>query len=241
MDREAHRVQADDYITWKTWDRRPFATPDAWYRAFFRAELAKAGTMSFRDALEVGFGNGEFLAYARDRGILVVGIDTNEALVDIARRAGFDAYAALSEVPLERLFDLVVAFDVLEHMAQDLIPRVLTDLRSRLRPGGVLIARFPNGDSPFSRASQYGDVTHQTVIGSHMARYFAQTTGFDVEYCGPTSLPVLGAPLHKAAYAVVVRPLRWAIDKFLALVYLQRTDITFTNTLTVVLRKPTEQ
>lgn len=231
-------MQEDEYIRWKSWDRRPFAAPDAWYRAFFRAELAKTQTASFRDVLEIGFGNGEFLAYARERGILAAGVETNDVLVDSARQAGFDAYEALSAVPSERRFDLVVAFDVLEHMTPDTIVDVLVDLRRRLRPGGVLLARFPNGDSPFSRASQHGDVTHRTTIGSGKLRYLAQTTGFEVTYCGATSLPVLGAPLNKAAYAVVARPLRWVIDKFLALLYLQRTDVRFTANLTAVLRKP---
>jgi SAM-dependent methyltransferase len=231
-------MQADEYIRWKSWDRRPFAAPDGWYRAFYRAELAKTGISSFRDVLEIGFGNGEFLAYARDRGILAAGVETNDALLDNARRDGFDAYESLSGVPSERRFDLVVAFDVLEHMTLDAIVEVMTDLRRRLRPGGVFLARFPNGDSPFSRASQHGDVTHQTTIGSEKLRYLAQTTGFEVTYCGATSLPVLGAPLHKAAYAVVARPLRWVIDKFLAVLYLQRTDVRFTANLTAVLRKP---
>ena len=231
-------MQADEYIRWKSWDRRPFAAPDAWYRAFYRAELAKTGMASFRNALEVGFGNGEFLAYARERGIVVAGVETNHALIDSAKRAGFDAYEGLAGVPSERLFDLVVAFDVLEHMTLDAIVDLLTDVRRRLRPGGVLLARFPNGDSPFSRASQHGDVTHQTIIGSEKLRYLAQTTGFEVTFCGATSLPVLGAPLNKAAYAVLARPLRWVIDKFLALLYLQRTDVRFTANLTAVLRKP---
>jgi SAM-dependent methyltransferase len=231
-------MEDDQYVTWKRWDRQPFGAPDAWYRAFFRAELAKATLTLGQDALEIGFGNGEFLAYAKRRGFAVTGVDTNETLVRAARAQGFDVYRTLDDIPDERAFDLVVAFDVLEHIAQDAIPGVLGDLRNRMRPGAFFIARFPNADSPFSRASQHGDVTHKTSIGSEKAKYFAESVGFNLVCCGPSSLPIVGAPMAKAAYATVARPLRWTIDKFLVVLYLQRCDLTFAPNLTVVLQKP---
>ena len=75
------------YPAWKGWDR-PFSyTPDeAAYFAGETRDLAIAGA----DVLDIGFGSGAFLAWARDAGARVAGIEINCVLQEAARRAGVE-------------------------------------------------------------------------------------------------------------------------------------------------------
>jgi hypothetical protein len=44
------------------------------------------------------------------------------------------------------------------------IPHMLIRMRKLMRDDGVLVLRFPNGDSPFGRRTQHGDPTHVTTF-----------------------------------------------------------------------------
>ena len=61
-------------------------------------------------------------------------------------------------------FDTIVAFDVFEHFTQQQIRDRLAAAAVLLKPGGGLVLRFPNGQSPFGLAPQYGDATHVTPL-----------------------------------------------------------------------------
>jgi SAM-dependent methyltransferase len=171
----------DSYSAWKNWTRESFATLTPAAARYFDAELARLGPRRIRHALEIGFGNGTFLRYARDRGWDVSGTEAIPGLVERAREAGFDAHAADA---LDRLaaarFDLIVAFDVLEHIPQQHIPPFLRSLARLLAPGGSMLFRFPNADSPFGRPYQHGDVTHCTYVGEAKLRHLARVSGLTV-------------------------------------------------------------
>ena len=69
-------------------------------RAFFAAELGGLGleTRGLK-LLEIGFGPGAFLGWARDSGAIVVGVDIQSELVAAACSRGFEAYEHLEDVP----------------------------------------------------------------------------------------------------------------------------------------------
>src|SRR4051812_15975319 len=76
---------------------------------------------SGRRILEIGSGRGTMLATLRQRGLHVVGIEPAAALAADARRLhGALPLARMSGTALgfgDGLFDLVLSFDVLEHIA----------------------------------------------------------------------------------------------------------------------------
>ncbi len=237
------RAEGDDvskqdaaYCDWKAWDAASFGTYTPWHRAYYRSEVKRAGIPTVRTSLEIGFGHGSFLAFARDNGIEVSGIEVNGNLREMARRAGFEAYSDMVELPKGRRFDLVVALNVMEHIPQDVIPSFLSSIMERLNPDGAFIATFPNGDSPFCMLHQNGDVTHTTTLGSQKVQYLVQLAGFNLVRCGAPSLPIIGAGLKKGAYAVVARPLRRVFSVFFGLLFLQRTDIPFDPDLSIVVK-----
>lgn len=103
------------------------------------------GPLEGRDVLDVGCGGGILSERFAQAGARVVGVDPMAACC----RAGAD-HARQSSLPIAYLqmrgeqlaladasFDVVVAADVLEHVAD--LPRVLAEVARVLRPGGVFV------------------------------------------------------------------------------------------------------
>lgn len=61
-------------------------------------------------------------------------------------------------------FDLIVALDVMEHIETSDLVDFMSSVRNLLKPGGMFVARVPNGSSPWGLVYQYGDITHVTVL-----------------------------------------------------------------------------
>ena len=105
---------------------------------------------TIRRVLEIGYGNGVFLAYARSRGMAGHRHrDSNPNWSLWPRDAGYDARPAdeLTSLP-DGEFDIIAAFDVFEHIDPDASIDFLRELaeEARLR-GGSIVLRFPNADS----------------------------------------------------------------------------------------------
>jgi cyclopropane fatty-acyl-phospholipid synthase-like methyltransferase len=167
------------YAQWKDW-RGEFAPSEREAR-YFAAELAGIPLAGQR-VLEIGFGDGSFLAWAKAQGAHVVGTELDAAMIEHARARGFDAQPASLEAlaSASQNFDLAVAFDVFEHWDKPTLIASLRQIAALLRSHGLLLARFPNGQSPFGRVHQHGDLTHQTVLSASSVAQLAQLTGFTV-------------------------------------------------------------
>lgn len=203
----------DDYSNWKDWQGEAFATLPAEVRDYLDKEIARLGAQPIRRVLEIGFGNGQFLRYAQDRGWQVTGTEAIAGLVARARTAGYDAHPAeaLDTLPAAA-FDLVVAFDVLEHIPQDDLPGFLRAMGRCLAPGGVMLCRFPNGDSPFGRPFQNGDVTHRTIIGEAKLNFLARAAGLAVLSLRGEARPTVDRSPRMVVSRLVVRLLELTIE-----------------------------
>ncbi len=136
-----------------------------------------------RHVLEIGFGNGEFLRYAQERGAAVTGLEINPELVARQTAMGYDVRLSRfyddHSVP-ERSFDLAPAFDVLEHLSPDEIRAFLRRAGCVLRPREFLALRFPNGQRPFALYPHAGDLTHRTLLTARAVAQAALPCGFQV-------------------------------------------------------------
>ncbi|MBP9208634.1 MAG: class I SAM-dependent methyltransferase [Kofleriaceae bacterium] len=105
--------------------------------------------------LDVGCGEGYFLATAEAKGYAVTGVDLDPGSIEIARGRGlthvsatplFDAGTGelAPELRPRAPFDWVTAFEVLEHQADPVA--FLTLVRSLLAPDGALCGSVPNRD-----------------------------------------------------------------------------------------------
>lgn len=202
----------EGYDDLKGWSERfVYSASDADY---FRGELEGLPLRGAR-VLEIGFGGGGFLAWARDAGAEVEGTELLPAAVDAARMAGFTAHgpdlAAL--IPARTGgFDLIVAFDVLEHIERQALIGFLRQVRDLLKPAGYLLARVPNGQSPFGLLHQNGDLTHITALSVPVFQHLALATGFRVVRAANAFRTVpRGSKSGKGGWTQFRRTLRWRL------------------------------
>jgi|SRR5579883_372560 len=233
------------YREWKNWDQEAFGRHGRSEAAYFHAEMVRAGLLgrgSLR-ILEIGFGNGGFAGWSRAQGWHYTGTERDPSLVTRARAAGFDAYEA--SLPLGSLaetasLDLVIAFDVLEHLDFSETTGLLRAARPLLKPSGIVLARFPSGDSPFAGAIQRGDLTHRSVIGSGIIEQLARSAGFDVVMIGAPLLPLQGVGLLSALRRAAIRLARAIIGFILRRVYYDNQPRVLEPNMVVILRARSE-
>jgi SAM-dependent methyltransferase len=118
-----------------------------WFRARNRliVEVARDVTHPGDRALEVGCGTGYVLrALVRECGLRATGCEPfGEALEHARRRVPEAEFATIDvlDMQYEDRFDLVGAFDVLEHIGDDLA--ALRGMRRAARPGGFVLLTVP--------------------------------------------------------------------------------------------------
>lgn len=232
------------YEEWKQWSKDAFGTWSVGDAAYFSAELKRAGVASC-DGLrvyEIGFGNGAFAGYVTADGGRYVGSELNDTLVERARKFGLNVFhggikQVLNEHKLAS-FDAVVAFDVLEHLDVAQIKSFLLDAGELLRPGGIVLARVPSGDSPFGRGIFHGDVTHRTALGSSAVRQLAAQTGFEVADIGPPRLPMFGLGAVRAIRRGGIQLAQGMIARFINVVFHDGQPRVITPNMVFVLKNP---
>jgi SAM-dependent methyltransferase len=163
-------------------------TPNAWLRF---AVLERLLPDDATDVLEIGCGQGA-AGVRLARRYHYLGLEPDHASWSVAR----ERLAALgrgevrngtSAVLAEQSrFDLVCAFEVLEHIEDD--AAALRDWRDRLRPGGSLLLSVPAGQHRFGPADE--------LVG-HFRRYDADRLTDLLGECGLTEITVrhYGFPL----------------------------------------------
>jgi len=173
-----HDKLYDSYLSFKGWSREHDRSHDQ----AFEMEIASLSLPRGARIIEVGFGEGHFLDFAKDHGFDVIGIEIIPILVDTARSRQHKAIlGSLSDLRHEaESYDLIVAFDVVEHMDSSDLVRFFEDAASLIRPSGKVLLRFPNGNSPFSLSHQNGDVTHRSYLNSGSLRQLAGPTGLRI-------------------------------------------------------------
>ncbi|MDZ4046021.1 MAG: class I SAM-dependent methyltransferase [Rhodoglobus sp.] len=196
-----HEGDGAEYSQWKGWgSQHTFGQYTPGDADYYRRELRTATAIGrpVRDVLEVGFGDGAFLGYGRDQGWTMIGTELSTIQVEAGRRAGFDVHdSGHVEAIDDTSVDLIVLFDVLEHIEQDDIVGFLSGLRSTLRPDGRMLLRYPNADTWLGNALQYGDPTHVTEIGYYKMTYFAEAAGLEIlEYRAPVRRGFRSSVVH---------------------------------------------
>ena len=160
-------MQYDDgYKEWKNWnDFGDINKKDElFFDMYVKSQLIKSKKNKI---LEIGFGNGSFLEYGRKIGWEMYGTEVNLNLLESARQNNFTVFEGTNYEELNsNSFDCICAFDVLEHLDKDYLLRLFKNVLKLLKPGGLFIARFPNGDSPFGLYNQNGDLTHISFLGT---------------------------------------------------------------------------
>jgi 2-polyprenyl-3-methyl-5-hydroxy-6-metoxy-1,4-benzoquinol methylase len=133
--------------------------------------------------LDVGCGDGAFLLGLKRLGYVnIVGIDFSGEQVLAARGLGFevmqrDVRECLPSMPSEA-FDVIIAFDVLEHFDREDGLHLTREVARLLRPQGRFIVHVPNAEGIFSGAIRFGDLTHEAAFTRHSIRQLLRSAGF---------------------------------------------------------------
>jgi SAM-dependent methyltransferase len=230
------------YRSWKGWASEEFGELDAETRVYLDREMVLCGVSmpSVGSVLEIGFGNGSFAAWATARGARYRGTEQIPELLDAARRCGVEAHS--SEEPIDSFvspetLDLVVAFDVFEHVEIDDLTALLGTLARGLKPGGLLVARVPSGDSPFSRPIQYGDLTHRTTLGSSAIHQLVEDLPFEVDQIRGPAFPIGGLGPRTAVRRWLVSTLRRLIYPLMTRILMGGASPVLEPNLVFVLKK----
>ncbi len=102
--------------------------------------------------LEVGCGPGLMLDALRQRGWDALGLERSEDAAAFGRREfGLDIRSCgVEELAAEPVFDLIILFQVLEHMVDP--AAIVSECVRRLKPGGRMVISVPNIESWQARA-----------------------------------------------------------------------------------------
>lgn len=151
------------YSKWKGWVN--LFEPNDNDLAYFRGEFSDFPLDGAR-VLEVGFGAGSFIAYSKQAGANISGCELIEELCLAGLDRGYDTRFGDINIFSDEAgsFDLIVALDVMEHIPTKDLVDFMCAIRNLLKPGGVFLARVPNGGSPWGLINQYGDITHVSVL-----------------------------------------------------------------------------
>jgi SAM-dependent methyltransferase len=123
---------------------------------------------SAQNFLEIGCGTGFVLSGLREAypALMLSGSEVFSAGLEFAARRlpGIELFQMdARRIPLREEFDVIGAFDVLEHIEDDEL--VLSQMRGACRPGGGIILTVPQHPSLWSRSDDYA---------RHVRRYAAR-------------------------------------------------------------------
>ena len=205
------------YLRWKAWGNGPsqkvFGDMSVYQADYYRKVLQLPGVTQTSKILEIGFGNGAFLAYCKYQGYRIVGTEINDELLRVASDAGYEVFDGDFLKNAEPAsFDFIFAFDVIEHIHPEDTVSFLSSFRQLLRPEGVALFRFPNGDSPMAMPNFNADVTHVNWIGSGKIDYYSHAAGF--QSCKVLATPelIITRSLPHAFYHCLVLPIKAVIN-----------------------------
>ena len=205
------------YTKWKSWNANQFGlTPkenSLYYQKLFSKYLPNT-----KNVLEIGYGNGNFLNWCKEKHLNVFGIEQDEDLIARAKKLNYKVYKSIPQIKGIK-FDLIVLFDVLEHIEQSKIDSVFKSLKKILAKNGKIFIRVPNGSSPFGLAYQHGDVTHVTTINGAKIAFWSKFNGLNVIYSGEDAKVILSGKLYKLPQKLIRRALYLAIEELIRFIF----------------------
>ncbi len=111
----------------------------------------------------------------------VIGIDISDEQIEIAKSRKLncikvDAFKFLN-INKEK-YDVIIAFNFIEHFNLEKILELLTLCYKRLNKGGVIILSTPNASNPLAIHHIYGDLTHKIAFTETSIRQLLIAAGF---------------------------------------------------------------
>lgn len=191
---------------------------------------------------DLGCGHGLLLYLLREAGFRNVrGVDSSPEQVATAHRLGIGGVSQEEAVDALRRTtdaseDVVIAFDLIEHLTKPELLDLVDQVRRVLRPGGRWVIHTPNGESPFVGRVRYGDFTHELAFTRESLAQLLLSSGFSEVLCFEDRPVIHG--LRSAIRAALWRVIRGALLVALAAETgaLDRRAVLSQNLLAVAVR-----
>lgn len=120
--------------------------------------------------LDLGCGSGSLLFHIKKKGYInIEGVDLSNEQISIAMKFGIkeiyqnDIVTFISNKP-EDSINVIIIFDVLEHLNRDEIFHLLAICHQKLVDGGLIIIHTPNAEGIFGAKIRYSDITHEIAF-----------------------------------------------------------------------------
>jgi len=169
--------------------------------------------------LDLGCGFGALLHLAHRAGyVRATGVDRSPDQVAGARRLGIqgvrqgDIVEALNAMGSDSA-DVVIAFDVIEHLTREELLPVVDGVNHVLKAGGRWIIHTPNAESPLFGRIRYGDLTHELAFTRTSIGQLLFASGFGSVSCYEDA-PVVHGVLS------AVRWVMWKLARSILRLYL---------------------
>ncbi len=136
--------------------------------------------------VDLGCGTGAGLYFLKLAGYMnLSGVDVSGEQIEQAHRLGLTEATQgqlgsfLAEATPESI-DVVLLFDVVEHLSREEIFPMLDGVYRILRMGGRCIVHVPNAEGLYGMRIRYGDLTHELAFTPQSLRQLLATVGFRV-------------------------------------------------------------
>ena len=140
-----------------------------------------------RPVVDFGCGRGELLDLLRDAGISYLGVDSDAGMVARCHAKGHNEVIHADGLDyLEQMHDrslgVVFTAQVIEHLSEQQLRRLLNLARAKLSEGGLLIAETVNPHYPPALKTFWVDLTHRLPIFPEVALELCREAGFTSAY-----------------------------------------------------------
>ena len=144
MRKDQYSISQDMYsdTVWESWLEE---TKEDDYRRVKMLERVFKGGGGIK-VLDFGCGNGGFLRVLRQEGVIknIVGVELDKEAQSRLMKENIEVYDKLDSIDKSVRFDVITMFHVIEHL--DNPYRIILDIKSRLKVGGLLIIETPNAE-----------------------------------------------------------------------------------------------
>jgi 2-polyprenyl-3-methyl-5-hydroxy-6-metoxy-1,4-benzoquinol methylase len=152
--------------------------------------------------LDVGCGMGFTLMSLQDMGYVnAEGIDIDSKQIEECIKKHVNAIYVEDSMKFllenHECFDLIIALDIIEHIAHENQLDFLYAIHTALKSNGELICTVPNANSSIANRWYYNDWTHHKSFTEHSLEFLLLNAGFlqiqvyEIEFFHPPDLPTI--------------------------------------------------
>ncbi|HEU4477881.1 MAG TPA: methyltransferase domain-containing protein, partial [Pyrinomonadaceae bacterium] len=134
------------------------------------------------DILDLGCGRGEWLELLKEEGMEARGVEINSVTIDSCRRRGLEV---IDEDALTYLLSLapnslnaVTCFQLIEHLDFEIVIKLVDQILTVLRPGGLIIMETPDPENVLVGSHNfYLDPSHRHPLPSELMQFLLESRG----------------------------------------------------------------